>query len=161
MSDEPTATGAPGSSYPGSEPPGQEQRWQQPPEGTNPGTNPGGYPPPPDYWPGYQGGYPPAGQAPMGYVAPYPGPMAPSTSGWAIASLILSICGWTVLPFVAAIGGVVAGHIALHEISASQGRLQGHGFAVAGLVIGYAGIVLTVCAIVFFFGILAVALQGR
>jgi hypothetical protein len=87
--------------------------------------------------------------------------MAPSTSGWAIASLILAICGWTVLPLLGAVGGVVAGHIALHEIGSSQGRVQGHGFAIAGLIIGYAGLVLTICAVIFFFGIIVAALQAR
>ena len=34
------------------------------------------------------------------------------------------------------IGGVVCGHLALSKIKATPG-LQGHGLAVAGLVIGY------------------------
>jgi hypothetical protein len=87
--------------------------------------------------------------------------MARSTSSWAIASLILSICGWTVLPLLGAIGGVVTGHIALHEIAASEGRLEGRGFAIAGLVIGYASIVLSLCAIVFGIALLAAVLQTQ
>jgi hypothetical protein len=87
--------------------------------------------------------------------------MAPSTSGWAIASLILAIGGWTFLPLLGAIGGVVAGHIALHEIASSNGQVQGHGFAVAGLVLGYAGLVLALCTVIFVIGLLVASLQPR
>ena len=133
--------------------------WQQPPQGTSPDAYP--LPPAPDYWSPYPSGYVPGGQPPAGYVPPYPGPMAPSTSGWAIASLILAIGGWTILPLLGAIGGVVTGHIALHEIGSSDGRIEGRGFAIAGLVVGYAGLVLALCAFIFVFGLLVGSLQQR
>ena len=115
----------------------------QPPEGTHPGGNvppaqqgqpyPGAYPPPPEQAPYY------------GYGA-YPGPMPASTSPWAIASLILSIASWLVIPVVGAIAGVICGHIALNEINRSEGRVEGRGMAVAGLIIGYVHIAAALCA---------------
>lgn len=159
----------------------------QPPEGTNPGTYPppgtespgdfpptgnypppAGYPPAGSYPPPY--GYPPAGYPPVGYppnggqtayygTPPgYPGPMAPATSGWAIASLILSLANWLVLPVIGAILGIVFGHIALGEIKASQGRVEGRGVAMAGLIIGYVSLGLAVCVIAVV--IIAIAASG-
>lgn len=111
----------------------------QPPEG----SYPGGYMPPPTP-PGYEGGYAPP-QMGQTYYPAYPGPMAPSTSGWAIASLVSSIASWVVLPFIAAILGVIFGHMALNEIRQSDGRLEGRGMAIAGLVIGYVNLGLSLC----------------
>jgi Domain of unknown function (DUF4190) len=124
-------------------------------------TPPQGYPPPSEYWTGYPPAYSGGGQPPSGYMPPYPGPMAPSTSGWAIASLILAICGWVVLPLLGSIGGVVTGHIALHEIADSQGRIEGRGFAIAGLIIGYAGIAAVLCTAVLVVGLILLALPSR
>jgi len=61
------------------------------------------------------------------------------TSGKAIVSLVLGLLSFT---FLAAIPAVVFGHLALSDIKKSAGRLQGHGMAVAGLVLGYLGIVM-------------------
>lgn len=112
---------------------GTQSRAYQPPEGTNPGN----YPPPGGA--GYQGQ--PA------YYGAYPGPMAPSTSGWAIASLILSIASYLGLPLVGAILGVIFGHMALNEIKRSEGQIQGRGLAIGGLVLGYAHFVVVVCVV--------------
>jgi hypothetical protein len=158
VSDDPTPLwGASGGAYNQPRSGSPAQQWQRPAEGGDQGA----YPPPPapDYWTAYPGGYTPGGQPQSGYIPPYPGPMAPSTSGWAIASLILAIGGWTFLPLLGAIGGVVTGHIALHEIASSDGRVQGRGFAVAGLAIGYASLVLALCAGVFGIAVLVAALQ--
>ena len=73
-------------------------------------------------------------------------PTAP-TSNLALASLILGILGWTLLPFLGAIGAVVTGHMAKSEIKNSLGALGGNGMATAGLVLGYASIALGVCVI--------------
>lgn len=112
----------------------------QPPEGTHPGTFPppppgggwSGAPPPPPYY----GGYP-----------AYPGPMAPSTSPWAIASLVCSIANWLGLVGIGAILAIIFGHIALHEIKVSEGRVEGRGMALAGLIIGYATLALGLCVL--------------
>lgn len=103
-----------------------------------PGAPPG-YPPYSPYSP--YAPYPPPPPAPS--PAPYyAGPMPPSTSGWAIASLACSILGIVGFPVLGSILGVIFGHIALGEIARAQGRLEGRGMAVAGLVIGYATIAL-------------------
>ena len=127
----------------------------QPPEG----TYPGGYVPPPGQQEhGYPGGYPPPqGQAP--YYGAYPGPMPASTSAWAIASLILSIASWLFVPFVGAVAGVICGHIALNEINQSEGRVEGRGMAIAGLIIGYINLAAMLCAVGAFVLLFMTALQ--
>jgi type IV pilus assembly protein PilA len=60
------------------------------------------------------------------------------TSGKAIASLI---CGLFIFFFPISIVAVVLGHLSLSEIRRSAGRLKGDGLAIAGLVLGYLGIV--------------------
>jgi Domain of unknown function (DUF4190) len=113
-----------------------------------------GYGPPPAYPNGYYGAYPYSGAYyPYPYYAPYPMPVASSTSGWAIASLIVAIAGSQILPVVGAILGAIFGHIALGEINRSQGRLTGRGLAIGGIVVGYimAGLQLTVIAVYFYF----------
>ena len=69
---------------------------------------------------------------------PTPAPVGPQqTSGKAIISLVCGIIN--VFPlFVVAI---IFGHLALSEIKKSAGRLKGEGLAIAGLVMGYLGIV--------------------
>lgn len=90
------------------------------------------YPPP--YPPPPASGYPPPYP---GYQPYYPGPMAPATSPWAIASLICSIVGVSLL-------GIIFGHIALSQIKQSRGWYTGYGMALAGLIIGYAGVAISV-----------------
>jgi len=83
------------------------------------------------------------------------------TSSLAIISLISGILGWTLLPFLGSIAAVVCGHMARGEIRRAPDRLKGDGLAVAGLVLGYLAIalaVLTVVAIILFFGGLAALL---
>ena len=50
------------------------------------------------------------------------------------------------------IGGVVCGHLALSKIKASPG-LQGHGLAVAGLIIGYLSIIIWLFWVLLFGGL--------
>lgn len=59
------------------------------------------------------------------------------TSGKAIASLLFGLL-FLFTPF--AIAAVIFGHLSLSEIRQSAGRLTGHGMAIAGLVLGYAGL---------------------
>lgn len=75
--------------------------------------------------------------------------MAPATSGWAIASLVSSIAGLCT-GGLASIAGVICGHIALSEIGAAQGRVEGRSLAIAGLVIGYTVIALHLLLILAF-----------
>ncbi len=66
----------------------------------------------------------------------------PRTSTLSILSLIFGISGWTVLPFVGGLVAIVTGHMAKQEIRQSEGELGGDGIATAGLVIGYACVVV-------------------
>jgi competence protein ComGC len=59
------------------------------------------------------------------------------TSGKAIVSLVFGF-----LPFPLSIVAIVYGHLSLSEIRRSAGRLKGEGLAMAGLVLGYLGIVV-------------------
>lgn len=99
-----------------------------------------------DYAPPHppQGSYAPP-YAGYQYQPYYPGPMAPSTNPWAIASLICSVVGVSIL-------GVIFGHIALSEIKRSNGWQEGHGMALAGLIIGYVEIGLGLLMVILFFG---------
>ena len=110
-----------------------------------------GYPPPypPNYPPPGANPPPPGGYSPTypGYQSYYPGPMPPSTNPWALASLICSIVGVSIL-------GVIFGHIALGEIKRSNGWQTGHGMAMAGLIIGYVEIGLALLFFIVFFGLI-------
>ncbi len=115
---------------------------------TYPTSNVPNYPPPagvpgaPPY--GYQ--YPPA----PGY---YNAPMAPANHGFAIASLVCSILGALFFPIIGSILGIVFGAVALRQIRASDGRFQGRGLAIAGIIVGAVALVLWACIIA---GVIAV-----
>lgn len=64
---------------------------------------------------------------------------AEATSGKAIASLVMGILVF--IPFSAVVA-IILGHLALSEIKKSAGRLKGQGLATAGLILGYAEIVM-------------------
>src|SRR5579859_7152349 len=64
----------------------------------------------------------------------------------AIASLICSIVGIAIL-------GIIFGHIALSEIKRSNGWQEGRGMALAGLIIGYIEIGLTVLVLIVVLGL--------
>ena len=70
---------------------------------------------------------------------------APRTNGLAIATLVLALCGFSILP-------VTLGHISLNQIKRTGE--SGGGLAIAGLVIGY----LTIAAIVLLLLFIAVPL---
>lgn len=84
------------------------------------------------------------------------------TSGLAVASLVGGILGWTLMPIIGSLVGIICGHMARAEIRRDP-RIEGDGMAVAGLVLGWVSIalsVLTLLAIIFIFGGLAVFLAG-
>jgi hypothetical protein len=85
---------------------------------------------------------------------------AVQTSGMAVASLIMGILGWTVLPLLGSILAIVFGYSARNEIRQRPGELEGEGMAVAGLVLGWLMVgasILLLClggaGICFFFGL--------
>jgi type IV pilus assembly protein PilA len=77
----------------------------------------------------------------------------PETSGKAIVSLV---CGLLFFFLPSAIVAIIFGHLSLSEIRKSAGRLKGEGVAIAGLVLGYLGIV----AIPFLLIIAAIAIPN-
>ena len=88
----------------------------------------------------YQPGYPPP-QYQAGY------PIARPTNGLALAALI---CGC--LQFVTGVSfipAIICGHIARSQIRRSGGQQQGAGMALAGLILGYVGMVFMIVAIIF------------
>jgi hypothetical protein len=95
--------------------------------------------------------------APLAEPAPAPSrppvyaePETPSTSGLAVASLILSIVGWFVLPVVGHVLAIIFGHMAKNEIAQSDGQLTGDSLATVGLILGYAGVVVWLLSILAF-----------
>ena len=59
---------------------------------------------------------------------------------WSLVLSLLGVCGFCCTPVViTGIAGVVCGHLALSKIG-TRPELQGHGLALAGLIIGYCAI---------------------
>lgn len=91
-------------------------------------------------------------------------PAAPSAVGktepLAVLSLILSalgMCGFCCgLFLMAAVAGVVCGHLALSKIKNTPG-LQGHGLALSGVIVGYLAIAGWFMWLLFFGGLAAVS----
>jgi hypothetical protein len=137
---EPPPAGPPAGYSPG-------PQYQNPPVTPPPQQQYPAYPAPPPYTapPGPQYGQPPGyGQPPQpgGYgYQPYPGYQPPDTgnNGMAIAALVLSLVGLLCCP--AGIAGIVCGFTALNQIKQRGGK--GRGMALAGIIIGSVGLVLT------------------
>ncbi len=75
------------------------------------------------------------------------GPPPPRTNALAIVALVAGLAQCA-LSLFGSIVAIVCGHIARRQIRESQGRETGDGLALAGLILGYIGIVLNVLAIV-------------
>lgn len=88
----------------------------------------------------------------------YQTPPAKPNSNMALVSLILGILGWTLLPTIGSIGAIITGLMAKNEIKSSMGALGGDGMATAGLVLGYANIVIALCICLVVVGMLALGL---
>lgn len=123
---------APVTGYP-PPPPG----YAPPPAGWAP---PPGYPPPPAGWAPPPTYAPPPGSPPSPYYpatqyGPAPGP----TNGLTIASLVLSLL-W--LGGLGSLLGIIFGHVSHGQIKRRQQR--GSGIALAGLIVGYIGLVASI-----------------
>ncbi|GAA1060354.1 DUF4190 domain-containing protein [Agromyces bracchium] len=108
-----------------------------------PDPNASNVPPPPPA--------PPAQPAPS-YGAPpsYSAPPAQKTNVLAIVSLVSS--------FFISLVGIITGHIALSQIK-KTGE-QGRGLAIAGLIIGYVGLVLGIIFAIVWFAIIGAAISS-
>jgi Domain of unknown function (DUF4190) len=111
-------------------PPGYPPPGQPGPPGYGPPPLPPGHAPPMD--PGY--GYPSAGPL-YGYVP------VQKTNGLAVASLVCSLV-W--LGGLGSILAIVFGFMARSQIKRSEGNVQGSGLAVAGIIIGFVGLVAVI-----------------
>jgi hypothetical protein len=84
------------------------------------------------------------------------------TNGMAIASVVMGIAGWTVLPFVGSILAIILGYVARREIRQRPDEFSGDGLAVVGLVLGWLMVGISIIALClglvglcFFFGALS------
>lgn len=116
------------------------------------------YAPPAYGAPGYGAGYPvqttPGAPPVMPYG--YGGYPARRTNGLAVASMILSIVGFLwILPFVGSLAGAIMGHVSLGQIKRTGEA--GRGMALAGVIIGWAGVAITVLGVLFFVFVFAVS----
>lgn len=101
---------------------GWQSQWQQPQEQPPPqGTEPGGWTQTPD------GRWVHA---------------APTASGKATAALVLGIVGLVLCPLVCSVLALVFGYQGRKEIDVSGGRISGRGLAIAGIVLGWVGLVI-------------------
>ena len=60
-----------------------------------------------------------------------------SSSNMALASLVMGMLGFTLMPVVGSLFAVVFGHIAVANIRKSENRISGRPLAITGLVMGY------------------------
>lgn len=85
-------------------------------------------------------------------------PTTRRTSSLAVVSLVAGLLGWTFAPWLGSLIAIITGHMARAEIRRDPAGLEGDGLAIAGLVLGWAMILLTLLtalAVVLFFGGLA------
>jgi len=85
---------------------------------------------------------PPPPPPPVGWQQPYQGATRRTTSGFAVASLVLGLAIFC----TGIIGGILAvifGNLALARIDASEGTQGGKGLAITGIVLGWIAITLT------------------
>jgi Domain of unknown function (DUF4190) len=88
----------------------------------------------------------------------YPQYQSQPTSGAAIASLVLGICGLVVCPLVCSVLAIVYGKNAQRDIAVSGNRLGGGSLATAGIITGWVGIGICVLAVLLIiFGIILAA----
>ena len=75
------------------------------------------------------------------------------TSQFAVASMALGIAGFPLIfccqfSCVLCIAGIVCGHIGLNQIKRSEGRLNGWNICLAGLILSYSGLVISLLFII-------------
>jgi hypothetical protein len=99
---------------------------------------------------------PPAPPPPPSYA---PAPSLP-TSGLAIASLILGIGGLTLLPLFGSILALIFGYMARNDIRQRPDEVTGEGLAVAGIVMGWIAVVLSIVGLLIGGGFMICGLCG-
>jgi len=94
--------------------------------------------------------YAPPGSTAAGYPGYYP-PLGPA-NGLAIASMVCGIVCILICYFAAILGipAVICGHMALSQIRNAGIPVAGRGMAIAGLILGYLGILFSLSVVVIF-----------
>ncbi len=100
---------------------------------------------------------PSLGAAPYPY--PYAGggyypwmfwPPAPRLGTWALTSMICGAVSIVTLQWVVALLAVVFGFVGLSEVKKSAGQVEGRGFAIAGVVMGFVSIAISLAIVVLY-----------
>ncbi|HEX8035855.1 MAG TPA: DUF4190 domain-containing protein [Ktedonobacterales bacterium] len=94
--------------------------------------------------------YSPNPYAPYPAYPYYPTPVAPTTSALAIASFICGLLTLFAFPYLG-IAAVICGHLSLGQIRSSGGFVEGRGFAIAGLILGYVMLGLGIIGFLLYF----------
>jgi Domain of unknown function (DUF4190) len=119
--------------------------------GPAPGPSPGTAYGAPGQPPGYSSPAYPSPTGPAGYAYPGAGgsygfvPL-PKTNGLAVAAMVCSFFFW--IYGIGAVLGIVFGFIARSQIKRSGGSQQGKGMALAGIIIGFAGIAIGIALVI-------------
>jgi hypothetical protein len=92
------------------------------------------------------------------YYGPYP--PRQESSGKALASLILGVCGLFTIPVLCSALAIVFATQARAEIAESQGRLGGASNAQVGLVLGWIGLAIGVIEVVLALILVALIANG-
>jgi hypothetical protein len=74
----------------------------------------------------------------------------PPTSTLAIISVIAGIIGFSAMPIIGGIVALITGYMARKETKASPPTASGDGLALAGIIMGWIQVALTVVGICFF-----------
>lgn len=109
----------------------------------------------PTYEPYGSPGNPYGAPNPYGAGAPYQAPQP--TNGMAIASLVVSIASLVVCCGAAGVVGAILGHVARKQMR--QGRGQGEGMALAGIIVGWIGFAIFLLVAVFYAVVLGFAIS--
>ncbi|MDR5698356.1 DUF4190 domain-containing protein [Agromyces aerolatus] len=121
------------------------------PDQSGAGVPPTPPPPPaqpaaPSYGQPAQPGYGQPGYGQPGYGSAYATAPAKKTNVLAIVSLVASIAGIVIFWFIGSVAGIICGHISMSQIK-KTGE-EGRGLAVAGLIVGYIGLALSIIGVI-------------
>ena len=101
-------------------------------------------PPPPPPQPQQPTQAQPLVNQPYGGQAPQP---LQRTNGMSVAALISGILGLTIFFGIGSVAALIFGYVARGQIKRSQGQESGNGMAIAGIVMGWIGVVVSVVLI--------------
>jgi hypothetical protein len=68
----------------------------------------------------------------------------PPASSLSVVSLVCGVLSVSILPVITSLPAIICGHLAQGQVRHGRGRVGGQGFALTGLITGYAGLVLAI-----------------